>query len=170
MGASSSATNRCVNSVSYFPPLFTRTNKRTGCLSQRRRGRRKILTSLGVHGVLIRVGRITANHLARLATGDPDLAAPDRLDVVQAAQNLVLHLELGLHGELGTLLDGEGLLLEVLQRPGRRQVDHDGLPAGRLHGERVDDAHARVVGVGQVVAAAEAEGLLVALEGLVVLV
>ncbi len=50
------------------------------------------------------------NHLRVL--GDADALALDDLDVVEAAEDLVLDLELGAHGEFGTLLDLEGLVLE----------------------------------------------------------
>lgn len=86
---------------------------------------------------------------------------------MQTAQDLVLDLELGAHGELGTLLDLERVLLEGLFAAGDREVNGDGVAARSLHGEGVDDADTGVVGVGDVLAAAKAEGLLVALEGLV---
>jgi len=114
--------------------------------------------------------RDTYNHLIRLATRNPDALALDHLDVVQAAQDLVLDLELGAHGEGGALLDLEGVLLEVLGAAGGRQVDHDGRAARRVHGEGLDDADARVIGIRQVLAAAQAERLLIALQRLVALV
>lgn len=86
---------------------------------------------------------------------------------MQTAQNLVLHLEGGAHGKLGALLDGKGLILERVFAAGCREVDCDGCAAGRVHGQREDDADAGVVGVGDVFAAAEAEGFLVSLEGFV---
>lgn len=105
------------------------------------------------------------NHLRVL--GDADALALDDLDVVEATQDLMLDLELGAHGKLGTLLDLEGLVLEGGLAAGLREVDGDGTATGRVHSEGEDDADAGVRGVREVLAAAEAEGLLVALEGLV---
>ena len=82
----------------------------------------------------------------------------------------MLDLELGAHGEGGALLDLERVLFEVLGAAGSREVDHHRGAARRLHGERLDDAHARVVGIREIGAAAQAERLLVALERLVALV
>jgi hypothetical protein len=123
-------------------------------------------TLLGVGGLLIGVGRITPNHLRVL--GDADALALDDLDVVQAAEDLVLDLELGAHGELGVLLDLEGLVLERLLAARLGEVDGDGVPAGRVHGQGQDDAHTGVIGVRDRGAASEAQGFLVALEGFVV--
>lgn len=108
----------------------------------------------------------THDHLAVL--GDPDALALHDLDVVQAAQDLVLDAEGGGHGELCALLDLEGLVLEGALAPGRGEVDGNWAAAGRVHGQGLDDADAGVAGVGEVLAAGEAEGLLVALEGLIV--
>lgn len=82
----------------------------------------------------------------------------------------MLHLECRAHGKLGALLDLEGLVLEAGLGAGRGQIDGHGRAAGRVHGERVYDAHARVGRVAEVVTACEAEGFLVALEGLVICV
>lgn len=87
----------------------------------------------------------TYNHLTILR--HLDTLALDNLNIVQAAQNLVLHLESGRHGELGALLDLEGLVLEGRLGAGGRKVDRYGWTAGRVHGEAVDDADALVVGV-----------------------
>lgn len=124
------------------------------------------LTLLGICGLLVRVGRVAADHLR--VFGDLDALAFDDLDVVQTAQDLVLNLELGAHGELGALLDLEGLVLQGSLAAGGRQVDGLGVATGRVHGEGQDDADARVVGVRDVGAGTQAERLLVALEGLVV--
>ena len=83
---------------------------------------------------------------------------------MQTTKNLVLHLELSAHGELGALLDLERLFLEALLASGSRQVNSDGVAAGRVHSQRDDDTDAGIVGVGNVFAMAEAERLLVALE------
>lgn len=80
----------------------------------------------------------------------------------------MLHLEARLHAEGGALLDGEGVLVQVLERAGLRQVDDDVLTALHLEAEREDDDFARVVGVREVVARAQAEGLLPFAEGFVV--
>lgn len=123
------------------------------------------LTLLDVGGLLVGAGGVAADHLGVL--GDLDALALDDLDVVQAAEDLVLDLEGGAHGELGALLDLEGLVLEALlaARPG--EVDRDGGAAGGVHGQGEDDADAGVVGVGDAGAAAQAERFLVPLEGLI---
>jgi hypothetical protein len=128
--------------------------------------RKEALTLLGVRRLLVRVGGVAANHLGVL--GDLDALALDDLDVVQAGEDLVLDLELGAHGELGVLLDLERLVLQRGLAAGGGEVDGDGVATGRVHGEGEDDADAGVVGVRDVLAGAEAEGLLVALKGLVV--
>lgn len=86
---------------------------------------------------------------------------------MQTAENLVLDLELGAHGELGALLDLEGLVFERLLTARGGELDGDGIAAGRAHGQGEDDADSGVAGVGEIGAAAEAKGLLVSLEGLV---
>ena len=96
--------------------------------------------------------------------------AGNLLEVLETGQDLVLDLELGLHAETSTLLDGEGLLLELLERAGRAQVDDDVGAAFDLETEREDAALARVVGVGDVLALAEAKGGLPVLQRLIVLV
>lgn len=110
----------------------------------------------------------THNHLRVL--GDLDALPLNDLDIVQAAQNLMLDLERGRHGKLGALLDLEGLVLEVLLASGSGQVNGDGVAAGCVHRQGEDDADAGIVGVGDVLAAAEAERCLVSLEGLVAFV
>lgn len=107
-------------------------------------------------------GKRTAyNHLAVL--GHLDTLTLDNLHIVQTAEDLVLHLEGGRHGELGALLDLVGLVLERVFGARSTKVDGDGWAAGRVHGERVDDAHTRVAGVAEVIAARQAERLLVTL-------
>src|SRR6266699_924438 len=94
-------------------------------------GRRERPTLLGIEGLLIGIwciatlfefmsdmsetgivtwglGEGSYNHLAVLA--DPDALALDDLDVMEAAEDLVLDLEGGNHGELGALLDLERLV------------------------------------------------------------
>lgn len=119
-----------------------------------------------VEGLLSRVGSIASNHL--LVLGDADALPLDDLDVLQAGEHLVLNLEASRHGELGALLDVEGLVLERGLGALGGEVDGDGRPAGGVHGEGEDDAVARVGGVGERGAGEQAEGRLVALEGLVV--
>lgn len=74
------------------------------------------------------VSRKTYNHLTILRNLDP--LALHNLHIVQPTQNLVLHLERGGHGELGALLDFEGLVLERGLGAGRRQFDGHGRAAG----------------------------------------
>lgn len=73
----------------------------------------------------------TYNHFLHLAA---DAHPLDNLDVLEARQDLVLDLEDGLHAELGTLLDREGLLLQVIDRAGSRQINDNVGPALDLHG------------------------------------
>lgn len=109
----------------------------------------------------------TYKHL--LVLGNTNALPLNNLHIVQSTQNLVLDAELRLHGELGSLLDAEGVVLEGLQSTGSGEVNADGIAARGVHGEREDDALARVAWVGEVLpAAAETEGLLVAPEGFVV--
>lgn len=82
----------------------------------------------------------------------------------------MLDAEAGLHAEGSTLLDGEGLLVERLKSTRLGQVDDDVGPALDFKTEREEDDLTRVVGVGDGVAASEAEGLFPLAERLVVLV
>ena len=107
----------------------------------------------------------THNHLLHLIL---DTHTTHDLDVLHPAKNLMLHLEARLHAEGGALLDGEGVLVEVLERAGFGQVDDDVLAALDFEAEREDDDFARVAGVAEVVARAEAEGFLPFAEGFVV--
>lgn len=97
----------------------------------------------------------TYNHFRVLA--NPDALPLHDLDVVKAAKNLMLDLERGNHGELGPLLNLEGLVLECELTPGLGEVDAYGITAGTLHSQGEDDAHSRVRGVGKVGTATEAE-------------
>lgn len=115
--------------------------------------------------VPLSISRKPYNHLRVL--GDLNALPLDDLDVVQTAEDLVLDLELGAHGELGALLDLEGLVLEGRLAAGGGEVDGDGVAAGGVHGQGQDDADAGVVGIRDVGAAAETEGLLVPLERLI---
>lgn len=77
----------------------------------------------------------------------------------------MLNAELGDHCELDTLLDLERLVLQGSLGARLREVDDDGLAVGRLEGQRLDDADARVVGVTEVLTAtSETKGLLVTLK------
>ena len=149
--------------------------------------RQQRLTLLDIHRLLIGVGSIAAlrskcqlssyhlaggtyDHLVGLATRDTDAMALDDLNIVQTTQDLMLDFEFGAHREVGTFLDLEGLLLQVLQSSRLRKVDDDRLAAGRFHRQGKDNAYARVIGIRQVLAVAQAERSLVALEGLIVLI
>ena len=108
----------------------------------------------------------TYQHFAILA--NLDTLTLDDLDILQTTENLVLNLERDDHRELRALFDLEWLVLKCSLTARLREVDRDGVAARRLHGQGMDDADAGVVGVRKVFAAAEAEGLLVALEGLII--
>lgn len=82
----------------------------------------------------------------------------------------MLDAEAGLHAESGALLDGEGLLVEGLEGAGLGQVDDDVRSALDFQAQGEQDDLARVVGVGDGLAAAESEGLFPLAEGLIVLV
>ena len=83
----------------------------------------------------------------------------------------MLHAEPRLHTERSTLLDREGVLVQVLEGAGFGQVDDDVGPAIDFEAEGEDDDGAFVVRVrGQRVAGAEAEGFFPFAEGFVVLV
>jgi len=82
----------------------------------------------------------------------------------------VLHLELCLHAEPGTFLDGEGLFLKSLDGTGCAQVDDDIIAAFDFESEREDNASAGIVGVGDVLALSKTKGRFPLLERLVVLV
>ena len=123
------------------------------------------LTLLDVGGLLVSVGSVAANHLRVL--GDSDTLSLDNLNVVKTAENLMLDLEFGAHGELGTLLDVEGLVLEGGLASRGREIDGDGRTTGGVHGQGENDADSGVVGVRDIGTAAETEGLLVSLERLI---
>lgn len=107
------------------------------------------------------------HHLLQL---DANTHAGYLLEVLEACQNLVLDLELCLHAETCTLLDGEGLLLELLERTRSTQVDDDVVAALYLETKGENDALAGVVGVGDVLALAKAKGRLPLLQRLIILV
>lgn len=80
----------------------------------------------------------------------------------------MLDAKAGLHPERRALLDGEGVLVEVLEGAGFGQVDDDVAAALHLQPQREDDDFAWVLGIGEVLARAQAEGLFPFAEGVVV--
>ena len=110
---------------------------------------------------------MTYNHLLHLLL---DAHPRHDLHVLHAAEDVVLDAEAGLHAERRALFDGEGLLVEGLEGAGLRQVDDDVRSALDFQAQGEQDHLARVAGVGDGLAAAEAEGLFPLAEGLVVLV
>lgn len=82
----------------------------------------------------------------------------------------MLDAEAGLHAEGGTLLDGEGLLVERLEGTGLGQVDDDVGSALNLEAQGEQDDFAVIVGVGDALAAAETKRLFPLAERLIVLV
>lgn len=86
----------------------------------------------GVRSVSFFQDKHAYNHLGIL--GNLDTLSLDHLNVVKTAQNLVLNLELGAHGELGTLLDLERLVLEAALTAGSGEIDGNGWATGRVHG------------------------------------
>lgn len=109
----------------------------------------------------------THHHLLKLLA---DAHARDLLEVLQTRQDIVLHLELCLHAEPSTFLDREWLFLKSLDGTRCTQVDNDIIAAFDFESEREDDATARVVGVGDVLALSKTKGRFPLLEGLVVLI
>ena len=63
----------------------------------------------------------------------------DDLQVLQPAQDIMLNLEVGLHAELGTFLDGEGLRLQRLESAGSGQIDGDIRATLNLEGQGLND-------------------------------
>lgn len=112
-------------------------------------------------------GQQTHNHLLHLILHPH---ATDNLHVLQPAKDLMLDAEAGLHAEGGALLDGERVLVEVLEAAGLGQVDDDVGAALDLQPEREDDDFAGVGRVAEGGAGADAQGLLPFAEGFVVLV
>jgi hypothetical protein len=94
----------------------------------------------------------------------------DLLEVLETGQNLVLNLELYFHAVLGTLLDHEWLRLELVDSAGGSEVNDHVWASVDFDCEREDDAFARIAGVGDVFALAEAERCLPLLERFIVLV
>ena len=86
---------------------------------------------------------------------DFDSLSLDDLNVVKAAKDLMLYLEFRNHGELGTLLDLERLVLEGLLASRGFKIDSDGLATRRLHGKRLDNADACIIGIRKVLASAK---------------
>ena len=82
----------------------------------------------------------------------------------------MLDAEAGLHAEASTLLDGEGLLVERLQGTGLGEINDDVGSAFDFETKGEQDHFARIVGVRDGVAAAEAKRLLPLAERLIVLV
>lgn len=81
---------------------------------------------------------MTHNHLLILTY--PDAFPLDDLQILEAAQDIVLHPESSLHAELRALFDGEGLRFQRLNRAGGGQVDGDVRAALDLEGQGADDA------------------------------
>ena len=59
----------------------------------------------------------------------------------------MLHDEVGLHAEFGSLLDGEGFRFQRLDGAGSGQIDGDVGAAFDLESERLDDAATVILGV-----------------------
>lgn len=125
-----------------------------------------LVTNIQTFQVMMTKG--THNHL--LVSRHLHALALHHLDILQPAQHLVLDLEGGRHSELGALLDAEGLVLEGLFGARHRQINRHGRSTRGVHRQTVNDADAGIRGVGEVLAAREAEGFLVSLEGLIVCV
>lgn len=107
----------------------------------------------------------THNHLLVLA--DPDALPLHNLHVLQTREDLVLHLELRNHCELGALLDLERLVLQGRLSTLLGKINCDRWAALGIHRQRENDALAGVGRVGDGWACGETEGGLVALEGLI---
>ena len=92
------------------------------------------------------VWRVRADHLLILA--DSDTLALDDLDVLETRKNLVLDLELGNHGEFGSLHNLEWLVLQGGLGALCGEIDDHWWAARGLQGEGENDALAWVIWVG----------------------
>ncbi len=122
-------------------------------------------TSLLVERFISSVWCIAANHLLVLANSDA--LSLDDLHILKTRQDLVLDLELGNHGELGSLLDLEWFILESGLGAWGGEVNSHWWTAGGVHGQGENDALALIVWIGQRWASAEAERGLVTLKRLI---
>jgi hypothetical protein len=113
------------------------------------------------------VGSIAAEHFLVLA--NTDTLALDGLDILEATEHIVVDLENNLDVELGTLLDGEGLVLEAVHSTGGRQLDHDVGAALGDQGQRLDDALG-VVGLADGFTGVQTQRGLPAVQGFIILV
>lgn len=129
------------------------------------------VTSLWVNSKLAKSShdaQSTYQHLLVLA--DPDSLPLHNLQVLQTAQHLVVHLEHDLDAERGALLDGERLVLEVVERAGRRQLNHHVRPSLDFQSQTLDDAFPRVIGVTDGGAGGQAQRGLPSVQSFVVLI
>jgi hypothetical protein len=65
----------------------------------------------------------TYKHLLILA--NPNTLALDNLEVLEAAQNIVVDLKGNLNTKVGALLDCEGLVLQLVERARGRDIDNN---------------------------------------------
>lgn len=130
-------------------------------------GRLWKLTLLRVGGLVSCAGGIATQHLLILA--NTDTLALDHLQVLETTQHLMVDLEDHLDVELGTLLDGEGLVLESVDGSRGGQIDDDVGTALDNQGQRFDDT-LRIAGLADGVAGVQAQRGLPAVEGLIILV
>jgi hypothetical protein len=99
-----------------------------------------------------------------LVLGNSNTLSLDDLHIVETTEDLVLHLELGRHGELNPLLDLERVVLQGLLRAGGSEVNRDRRTAFRVHRQGQDDALARVVRVRDALATtSKSQGFLITL-------
>ena len=87
----------------------------------------------------------THNHL--LILGDLDPFPFGNLQILQTTQHVVLHDEIGLHAELGALLDSEGFRFQSFDGTRSGQIDGDVGTAFNFEGEGSNDAAALVFGI-----------------------
>lgn len=124
------------------------------------------VSKLSIHDLFVSEA-VTYNHLLHLLL---DAHPRHDLHILHAAEDVVLDAEASLHAESGALLNGKGLLVEGLEGTGLGQIDDDVGAAFDFEAERDQDDFAVVVGVGDGLAATEAERLFPLAEGLIVLV
>ena len=125
------------------------------------------LTVLLVDRLVGGAGRIASQHLFVLAHSNT--LALHHLQVLETTQHLVVDLECCLDPEGGTLLDGEGLVLEVIHSPGGGQVDHDIGTVLDNQGQGLDHTLG-IVGLADGVARVQAQRGLPAVQSFIVLV
>ena len=123
------------------------------------------LTLLLVDRLLSGVRGVAAQHLLILA--HTDTLALHHLQVLQAAEDFIVHLEQDLDVEFGALLNGKWLLLQGVDSAGGGQVDSNVGAAINNERERLDDT-VGITGLANWLALVQTKGGLPADHGLII--